>query len=78
MYRIHIVTTGKYHNVNIGYRYCLTKKTIKNLIKDCDNWGCEFLVERFIHIQKDIFAWSEDLPTDVEDLIWEVYNKEEP
>ena len=60
MYRINILTSGKFHNVITGYRYFFTKKMVKKAYKEvyC-NWECECILEKFIRCTKGWYAWSE-------------------
>ena len=60
MYRINVHSTGKHHNVVVGPRYCLTKKTAKHLINIYLNSDCDITVEKFIRIYHDVFCWSYD------------------
>ena len=57
MYRIKILSTGKYHNWNLGNRYALFKKPIKEILKLALNDECEFKIEKFIHISGGVFCW---------------------
>ena len=63
MYRINILSDGKYHNVTLGARYCLTKKSAKGMIDNFADAECDFTVEKFIRIHDDVFCftdWDED------------------
>ena len=57
MYRVNVLTTGKRDDVKTGYRYCLRKKEMIDLLRffflDLD---CDVKVEKFIHIHDTIFA----------------------
>lgn len=60
MYRFTIKSAGKYHNVALGTRYCLTKKTAKDLIDlFYVKSGCDLVVEKLIRIHPDVFCWSD-------------------
>lgn len=67
MYRITVKTCGKYHNVQLGARYCLTKKESRELAKHFFESECDFVVEKWIRIYGTVFCWSE---TEVEDNIY--------
>ena len=60
MYRITVRTTGKYSNVALGPRYCLTKKSAIDLIDTFFDSGCELGLEKFIRIHHDVFCWDTD------------------
>lgn len=59
MYRIFVASSGKYHNVEIGGRYCFRKKTAKELIDLFLKSECQINVEKLIRLNGDIFAWSD-------------------
>ena len=73
MYRFTIKSGGKFHNVALGTRYCLTKKTAKSLIdlfyirNDCD-----LVVEKLIRISPDIFCWSD---CDEDDAVFKYFDE---
>lgn len=60
MYKIEVLTSGKYHNVVPGARYCFRKRTANGLIKNFLMQDCEIEVTKFIRIGKDIYCWSDD------------------
>lgn len=64
MYRINVLTCGKYHNVRGGFRYCFTKKSAIDMINTFMNAGSEITVEKLIRIHRDVFCWSDDLEDD--------------
>lgn len=72
MYRITVLTTGKFNTVGLGSRYCLTKKTAKSLIKLFFKEECTFKVEKFTRLHHDIFAWIDD---EYKDSVFEYYTK---
>lgn len=73
MYRINVLTKGENHQVTTGYRYCLRKKTAKNLIKFFSiKLGCQIKVEKFIRIHSDLFSWVDD---DYKDSVFDYYEK---
>ena len=59
MYKINVLTSGKYHNVAIGSRYCFTKRTAKSIIKCFLETECKISVEKFRKCG-DCFMWSND------------------
>ena len=67
MYRITVKTSGKYHNVQIGSVYCLTKKDAQELVNVYFKSECDFIVEKFIRIAGTAFCWSD---YEVEDSIF--------
>lgn len=58
MYKVTVLTPGKYNNVSLGARYCITKKAVKNLVSLFLETECEIEVEQFIYIGDGIFCWS--------------------
>ena len=56
MYRVVVKSRGKYNNVVLGARYCLTKRSVINLAVSLESLECEFDVEKFIRIHGDIFT----------------------
>lgn len=59
MYRISIKSSGKYHNVIPGFRYCFRKKTAKHLIDLFSECEAEFTVEKFVRLATDVFCWTD-------------------
>lgn len=70
MYRINIKSSGKYHNVVPGYRYCFRKKTAKRLIDLFSENEVEFVVEKFVRLTTDVFCWTDD---DEDDRVFDYY-----
>lgn len=70
MYRIKILSTGKYSNVTLGYRYCLTKKSAKNMINTFSKAESDFTIEKLVRIHADIFCWTND---DEKDSVFDYY-----
>ena len=58
MYRVVVKSRGKYNNIVLGERYCLTKHSVNELAVMFAREECEFEVEKFIRIHSDVFAWS--------------------
>ena len=58
MYRIKVNNRGKYNNVVPGIRYCLTKRSIKDMIEDFADVECDFIVEKLTYLHSDIFMWT--------------------
>ena len=72
MYRVIVKSSGKYGNVALGVRYCLTKHTAINLAVMFDDVECEYEVEKFIRLNEDIFCWSQG---EVNEKFWEKVRK---
>ena len=68
MYRVVVKSRGKYNNIVLGARYCLTKRSVIELAVMFARVECEFDVEKFIRIQGDVFAWSN---SGVSEKIWD-------
>jgi hypothetical protein len=64
MYRINVLTRGKYNNVKRGYRYCFRKKSAIDMIDTFLSARCEITVEKLIRIHSDVFCWNDDLEDD--------------
>ncbi len=72
MYRVIVKSKGKHNNAIPGARYCFTKRSVIGLAVTFTRAGCEFEVEKLIHLHGDIFCWS---ATDVSWKIWEKIHK---
>lgn len=70
MYRINVKSSGKYHNVVLGYRYCFRKKTAKGLIDLFSKCEANFTVEKFVRLTADVFGWTDD---DEGDAVFDYY-----
>lgn len=70
MYRVNIKSEESNKNIISGYRYFLTKKSLKKFLKVVitKRWKCDFDVEKFSYITDGIFAWTDML---TEDELWE-------
>lgn len=68
MYRVVVKSRGKYNNIVLGARYCLTKHSVIDLAVMFTRAECEFDVEKFIHIYEDVFVWSD---SGVSEKIWD-------
>ena len=68
MYRVVVKSRGKYNNAVLGARYCFTKRSVIELAVTFARTQCEFDVEKFIHIHRDIFTWSD---SGVSEKIWD-------
>lgn len=68
MYRVVVKSRGKFNNIVLGARYCLTKRSVIELAVMFAKVECEFDVEKFIRIDSDIFAWSN---SEVSEKIWD-------
>lgn len=64
MYRINVLTRGKYDNAELGYRYCFRKKSAIELIDTFMNTGSEITVEKLIRLSGDVFGWNNNLEND--------------
>ena len=64
MYRINVLTRGRYNNVKRGYRYCFRKKSAIELIDTFMNARSKITVEKLIRIHRDVFCWNDDLEND--------------
>ena len=68
MYRVVVKSRGKFNNIVLGARYCLTKRSVIELAVMFAKVECEFDVEKFIRIHSDIFAWSN---SGVSEKVWD-------
>lgn len=64
MYRINVLTRGRFNNVKRGSRYCFCKKSAIEMIDTFMNARCEITVEKLIRIHGDIFCWNDSLEND--------------
>jgi hypothetical protein len=72
MYRVVVKSRGKYNNVTLGARYCLTKRSIVSLASNFMANECECSVEKFVRLHRDIFCWSDvEVGSDVWDRIYD-------
>lgn len=69
MYRIHVLSDGKYHNVTLGARYCFTKHATARIANHLLDSNCNIVIEKFIKTG-DCFQWSNN---EYENGIW--YNE---
>ena len=77
MYRLTVKSSGTYHNVVCGPRYCFTKKTAKDFIKSFHKYGCDLAVEKLVRLYADLFYWTDyDDGDSVFKLYDEVYEEE--
>lgn len=58
MYKITVKTSGKYHNVVLGARYCLSKKEAISFAKLLLETDADFTIEKFVRLTGLMFAWS--------------------
>lgn len=58
MYRITVNTPGKYYNVSVGTRYCLTRKTAIRLANLYFGSDCDITIEKFVRCGS-MFCWSD-------------------
>jgi hypothetical protein len=61
MYRVNVLTAGKYNNVVTGPRYCFTRKIAKDLAKLFVDSGCDVEIHKFyrIHTSPWLFFWRD-------------------
>lgn len=72
MYKVTVKSSGKYHNVTLGARYCLTKHTAINLAVMFEDVECDYEVEKLVRLNTDIFCWSEG---EVDEKFWKKVRK---
>lgn len=58
MYRVKVLSTGKYNNVCLGNRYCLFRKSAIELANLFTSSECTIKVEKLVH-NDDVFFWSD-------------------
>ena len=76
MYRVVVESNGKYNNVILGARYCLTKRSIIHLTANFMVSECECRVEKFVRLHRDIFCWSSvEVGSDVWERIYDTMAK---
>lgn len=75
MYRINVLTTGKYDNVVRGYRYTFSHRKAKKFVMEViREWECECTVEKFSrcgNLCENLYCWAPVL----ENEIFEEYRK---
>ena len=76
MYRVVVNSRGKYNNVTLGARYCLTKRSVVNLAVTFETCECEYDIEKFVCILGDIFAWSDAIDEKILEKISEALDNE--
>ena len=57
MYRIKPLDTGKYQNVEAGYRYCIRAKDVVDLIRLFKRYDCKYTIEKLVRVDL-VFFWS--------------------
>lgn len=60
MYRIKVLSSGKYRNIMIGNRYCFFRKNTINLANLFNKSECDIVIEKLTHLG-GIFFWSDAL-----------------
>lgn len=58
MYKVIVNTSGKYDNVTLGARYCLTRKSAIKLANLFLGDDCDITIAKFIRCG-DAFVWSD-------------------
>lgn len=72
MYRVIVESRGKYNNATLGARYCFTKRSVISLASNFMSTECECRVEKFVHLHRDIFSWSDaEVGSDIWDKIYD-------
>lgn len=74
MYKIEVISSGKYSNVVLGPRYCLTKKTVIKFAKLLDEVEADYEITKFVRLTDTMFGWTDS--DDHLDKIWDCINKE--
>ena len=64
MYRINVLSRGKYDNVELGYRYCFRKKSAIEMIDIFMDSDSKITVEKLIRLHGDVFSWNNNLEDD--------------
>lgn len=58
MFKVNVLTTGKYDNVMTGERYILTKQKTKDFMNMLIETGCDFEVSKFVCCSFGFYCWS--------------------
>lgn len=58
MYRIQVLSSGKYHNVTEGNRYCFFRRSAIKLANLFGENNCDIVIEKLVHVGDDFF-WSQ-------------------
>lgn len=78
MYRVTVKSRGKYGNVTMGARYCLTKRSAIRLTALFAENECDMTVEKWTRMYRDTFCWSEnEISEAFWDKVYEIVEKEE-
>ena len=78
MYRVTVKSRGKYDNVTMGARYCLTKMSAIQLAALFAGSECDMTVEKWTRMHRDTFCWSEHEISEVFwDKVYKIVEKEE-
>ena len=59
MYRVCVLTSGKYDNAVIGNRYCFSRKSALELANLFNAVSCALKIEKLVRVGGTFF-WSED------------------
>lgn len=65
MYRIEVLTSGKYSNVALGSRFTFSKRKVKNFIEVLKEKECEYTITKLINCG-GLWVWSKDNPVNDE------------
>ena len=60
MYKVEILTSGKYNNVMVGNRYCFTRRETQKMVNAFLELGCELDVTKLIRCGGTVFCWGYD------------------
>lgn len=60
MYKIKVTSCGKYHNVVLGSRYCLTKKAVIKFAKLLDEVEADYEITKFVRLTGTMFSWTDN------------------
>lgn len=59
MYRVYVLSSGKYNNVALGCRYNFSKRKLKVFTELLNELECDFTFEKFMKCG-DCYMWSTD------------------
>lgn len=58
MYKIEVLSKGKYNNAELGARYTFFKRKAIDFIKFLKEEECDFEVTKFTRLHFGFYAWS--------------------
>ena len=59
MYKVNVLTSGKYDNVVLGERFYLFKKRAQEAVKMFEEVECKYSVSKFTRMHFGAYCWSE-------------------